>query len=93
MSVVASALENTPVSGPHGPLTRRYAPTTATPCRDHSDGAQGLYIAFSRFGLAGQGMGLVKPIKPEPASPGYQRRPALVQYATASGAFMPLRGI
>ncbi|BAO37038.1 hypothetical protein SM39_pSMC2_69 (plasmid) [Serratia marcescens SM39] len=24
---------------PYGPLTRRYAPTAATPCRDHSDGA------------------------------------------------------
>ena len=67
VSSIAERNENTHVSGPNGPLTRRYAPTAATPCRDHSDGAQGLYIAFSRFGLAGQGMGLVKPIKTEPA--------------------------
>lgn len=32
-------LNNTPVSGPYGPLTRRYAPTAASPCRDHSEGA------------------------------------------------------
>ena len=31
---------NTPVSGPDGPLTRRYAPAAAMPCRDHSEGAQ-----------------------------------------------------
>ena len=93
MSIVASAPENTPVSGPDGPLTRRYAPTAAMPCRDHSDGAQRLYIAFSGYGLAGRGMESVKPIKDEPASPGYRRHADLVQYAAASGAFMPLRGI
>ena len=49
---MASLSDNTPVSGPDGPLTRRYAPTAATPCRDHSDGAQGIYIAFSGSGLA-----------------------------------------
>lgn len=93
MSVVASALENTPVSGPHGPLTRRYAPTAATPSRDHSDGAQRLYIACSGSGLAGRGRGSVKPIRTKPASPGYRRHTALVQHSAASGAFMPLRGI
>lgn len=40
MSLVV--LRNTPVSGPYGPLTRRYAPDAASPCRDHSDGAQNL---------------------------------------------------
>jgi len=38
-------------------------------------------------------MGSVKPIKAEPASPGYRRHEDLVQHAAASGAFMPLRGI
>lgn len=57
VGLIASAPDNTPVSGPHGPLTRRYAPTAATPCRDHSDGAQKLYITFSWYRLAGQGMG------------------------------------
>jgi len=38
-------------------------------------------------------MGSVKPIKAEPASPGYRRHAALVQHVAASGAFMPLRGI
>ena len=35
----------------------------------------------------------MKPVKPEPASPGYRRHAAPVQYAISSGAFMPLRGI
>jgi len=38
-------------------------------------------------------MSLVKPVKGEPASPGYRRHAALVQHVAASGAFMPLRGI
>ena len=40
VSSIAVRKENTHVSGPDGPLTRRYAPTTATPCRDHSDSAK-----------------------------------------------------
>lgn len=52
VGLIASAPDNTPVSGPNGPLTRRYAPTAATPCLDHSDSAQRHYIAFSRSGLA-----------------------------------------
>lgn len=37
---VAGALDYTLVSGPKGPLTRRYAPAAATPCRAHSDRAK-----------------------------------------------------
>lgn len=45
---------NTPVSGPNGPLTRRYAPAAALPCRDHSDGAlQRLSYLVAGYGLPG----------------------------------------
>lgn len=37
----------------------------------------------------GKGGVSVIPVKPEPASPGYRRHAALVQYVAASGAFMP----
>ncbi|CAE1144080.1 protein of unknown function [Serratia sp. Tan611] len=36
---IAECSEYTPVSGPNGPLTRRYATAAASPCCDHSDGA------------------------------------------------------
>ena len=56
--VLLYVLVYTPVGGPHGPLTRRYAPTAAKPCRDHSDGAQRLLCRFKRgcSGLAGRGV-------------------------------------
>ncbi|HBY9792981.1 TPA: hypothetical protein MJA78_25685 [Klebsiella pneumoniae] len=36
---------------PSGPLTRRYAPTAAKPCRDHSDGVQRRLRCFKRLWL------------------------------------------
>ncbi|EKN6394619.1 hypothetical protein DVQ10_21230 [Yersinia enterocolitica] len=38
-------------------------------------------------------MGLVKPIKPEPASPGYRRHSPTEPLFSTIGAFMPLCGI
>lgn len=58
VSGVAADHQYTPVSGPKGPLTRRYATTAAKPCRDHSDGAHRPFIAFSGYGLAGLGEGI-----------------------------------
>ena len=47
---------NTPVSGPDGPPTRRYAPAAALPCRDHSDSAhQHLNYLVAGYCLSGQG--------------------------------------
>jgi hypothetical protein len=37
---IAEELAYTLVSGSYDPLTRRYAPTAASPCCDHSDRAQ-----------------------------------------------------
>ncbi|HCB4520145.1 TPA: type IV secretion system DNA-binding domain-containing protein [Salmonella enterica] len=39
LSIAATSLLAMGESGPYGPLTRRYIPTAATPCRDHSDSA------------------------------------------------------
>ncbi|WP_447874566.1 hypothetical protein [Serratia fonticola] len=55
------------VSGPYGPHNAeiRHAFGVTTPT------AQNYFtVALSGFGSLGRGMGLVKPIKPEPASPG-----------------------
>ncbi|MCO5748695.1 hypothetical protein, partial [Citrobacter freundii] len=44
--------------------TRRYAPTAAKPCRDHSDGAHSfLSSLFADYGLTGGRDGLVEPIR------------------------------
>ena len=40
--LISKLISYTLVSGPDGPLTRRYAPTS-NPRRDHSDRAQRLY--------------------------------------------------
>lgn len=47
---------DTPVSGPYDPLTRRYAPAAAMPCRDHSDGAHQLQShVIAGYNFAGKG--------------------------------------
>lgn len=74
MSGVAEGVEYTPVSGPNGPLTRRYAPTAAKPCRDHSDGAHHFLCRLSAgYGLAGRSDGLVEPIKTDTGCAGLRR--------------------
>ena len=55
VSHIEVSSESTPVSGPHGLLTRRYA--AATPCRDHSDASVTLSAGYGPTGD-----GLVKSI-------------------------------
>lgn len=62
----ASGSEYTPVSGPYGPLTRRYARSSTGPLRRR---ITSFFVAISGSGLTGRGMGLVKPIKYRAAAP------------------------
>jgi len=56
---MASGSEYTPVSGPDGPLTRRYARSSTGPLRQRK---AALFVAISGSGFAGRVVGLVKSI-------------------------------
>lgn len=51
VSPLAGSPQYTLVSGPNGPLTRRYATTAASPRRDHSDRAQERLSRFKEVWL------------------------------------------
>jgi len=87
---LAGTFDYTLVSGPNGPHNAeiRHASGVTTPTAQFYP-----YITVSGFSLAGQGMGLVKPIKPEPATPGYRRHSHIMISLATVGAFMPRRGI